>query len=99
MGRVDGQGLGWKPILSRSAAAVLGGYALTYAVTVCLTLLLPLDRTEAMLTGAMVSFAVYTGAILWAFAASTPRRAWIGLLALTALCSAVALPFAMAIPG
>jgi hypothetical protein len=85
--------LSWQNVASRVAAAALGGYALTYAATACLTVLLPFPKTEALLTAAMLSFALYTGAILWAFGASTPGRAWLGLLAPAAVCAAIALPF------
>ena len=91
--------LSWQNVTSRVAAAALGGYALTYAATACLTLLLPFQKTEAILTAAMLSFAFYTGAILWAFAAATPERAWLGLLVPAAVCGAIALPFAPAVGG
>jgi len=81
--------LSWHNVTSRVAAAVFGRYALTYATTACLTLLLPLAKSEAVLTGAMLSFVVYTGAILWAFAASTPLCAWFGLLVPTAVFAAM----------
>ncbi|MGC4098087.1 MAG: hypothetical protein QM706_13310, partial [Nitrospira sp.] len=64
--------LSWNNVASRVGAAALGGYALTYACTACLTLLLPLPKTEAILTAAMFSFLLYAGAIIWAFAAATP---------------------------
>ncbi|MDN5941031.1 MAG: hypothetical protein L0H94_04020 [Nitrospira sp.] len=89
----------WQNVVSRVGAAVLGGYALTYAFTACLTLLLPLAKTEAVLTAAMFSFILYTGAVLWAFAASTPARAWAGLLVPAACCGAIALPLALTIHG
>jgi hypothetical protein len=89
----------WQNVASRVAAAALGGYALTYAATACLTLLLPLSKTEAVLTAAMLSFVLYTGAILWAFGASTPARAWLGLLAPAAVCAAIAFPLARTTGG
>jgi hypothetical protein len=85
--------------MSRVGAATLGGYALTYAATACLTLLLPVPQSEAVLTAAMLSFAIYTAAILWAFAAATPTRTWIGLLLPTTICTAIALPLARAHGG
>jgi hypothetical protein len=91
--------LSWQNVTSRVAAAAVGGYALTYAATACLTLLLPLSRTEAVLTAAMLSFALYAASILWAFAASTPARAWLGLLAPAAVCAAIALPLARTAGG
>lgn len=88
--------LSWQHVASRVGAAALGGYALTYAATACLTLLLPLRKTEAILTAAMLSFLLYAGAIIWAFAAATPWRAWLGLLAPTAVFTAIATPLALA---
>ncbi|MEX5218912.1 MAG: DUF3649 domain-containing protein [Nitrospiraceae bacterium] len=86
--------LSWQNVASRVAAAALGGYALTYAATACLTVLLPFSNTEAILTAAMFSFLLYTGAILWAFAASTAFRAWLGLLLPAAICAAITFPLA-----
>ncbi|BCA56628.1 hypothetical protein W02_37680 [Nitrospira sp. KM1] len=91
MGNVKGiKRVSWQHVASRTAAAVLGGYALAYAATACLTLILPLAKSEAVLTAAMLSFVWYTGAILWAFAAATPRRAWIGVVVPTICFAAVA---------
>ena len=84
----------WRNVTARVLGAAFGGYALTYAATACLTLSLPLANSEAVLTAAMLSFVIYTAAILWAFAASTPIRAWIGLLIPAAVCGAIALPLA-----
>jgi len=84
-------------VVSRVIAASLGGYVMTYAATICLTVLLPLSKTEAILAAAMVSFLLYVGAIIWAFAAATPMRAWMGLLAPAVLCSAIAFPLVMAV--
>lgn len=86
--------LSWTDITSRVGAAALGGYALTYAFTACLTLLLPLPKSEAILTAAMLSFLLYAGAIIGAFAAATSWRAWIGLLAPAAAFTAIAAPLA-----
>ncbi|MDR4495824.1 MAG: DUF3649 domain-containing protein [Nitrospirales bacterium] len=72
-------------VTSRVAAAALGGYALTYACTAFLSVVLPLARSEAVVTASMVSFLIYTAAILWAFAAATPILAWFVLLIPTVL--------------
>lgn len=66
-------------IASRAAAAAFGGYATAAAATACLSVALPLSRAEAVMTATMASFAVYAGAVLWAFAAETALRAWIGI--------------------
>jgi hypothetical protein len=67
-------------LLSRVAAAIVGGYALASACAVFLAAVLPMSRAEAVATGSMAAFAVYTGAVVWVFAASSPGRAWWGLL-------------------
>ncbi|MDR0281134.1 MAG: iron transporter [Paucimonas sp.] len=67
------------PMLSRIAAAILGGYAFTYAFTAALARLLPLGKGDALVVATLLSFAVYTGAILWAFACRSAARAWLGL--------------------
>ena len=35
---------------------------------------------QAVLAGMLMSFAVYTGAVVWVFAVRSARRAWTGLL-------------------
>jgi hypothetical protein len=66
-------------ILSRLAAAVVGGYTFTIVASVSLSSVLPMPRADAVLTAILLSFAVYAGAILWAFSTRTARRAWVGL--------------------
>ncbi|OLS64652.1 DUF3649 domain-containing protein [Pseudomonas putida] len=66
-------------MLSRITAAILGGYAFTYAATAALARLLPLDKVDALISATLLSFALYTGAILWAFACRSATRAWAGL--------------------
>ena len=64
-------------LLSRIAAAIFGGYLLATAVTILLGAVLPLPKGQAVLAGSLASFAVYTAAIIWAFA---EKRVWIGML-------------------
>ncbi len=99
MGKKTKKQLAPGPIAMRVAAAACGGYALTYAATACLMLLLPLPRNEAALTATMFSFLIYTGAILWAFAAPTLKKAWLGLIIPTLICTAVAVPLARTVGG
>ena len=67
-------------VLSRSLAALLGGYALSVALPVLVGLLLPMERGPATMTALLLSFLVYTGAFLWAFGVRSHWRAWGGLL-------------------
>ncbi|WP_263138652.1 DUF3649 domain-containing protein [Pseudomonas sp. RIT-PI-AD] len=77
-------------VASRSLAAILGGYALATASSLCLALWLPLARSEAVLVGTMASFLVYCCAALWAFACRTALSAWIGIGVPAALLGALA---------
>lgn len=79
----------WLGVLSRSLAAILGGYALASATTAFLALALPGARSEAVLTGMLVGIAVCACAALWAFATRTALRAWLGI-AVSAIVMALA---------
>ena len=66
-------------LLSRVTAAVLGGYLLASAWVVFCGVALP-GRAEAVLAGVQLSFVVYVGAVVWAFAPVPLGRVWMGLL-------------------
>lgn len=66
-------------VASRALAAIGGGYALSALAATAAALYLPLHRAEAVITGTLASFVVYTCAVLWAFAARSAWRAWGGL--------------------
>lgn len=72
--------------LSRIAAALFGGYVLANLLSLALAGLLPLSRADTVLTAMLLSFVIYTAAVVWVFAARSAGRAWAGLL----LSSAVA---------
>jgi hypothetical protein len=73
----------------RIVAAVGGGYALAALCSVA-ALALPISKSQAVLVGMLVSFPVYAGAVVWAFAARTAVRAWTGLGIVALPLSAVA---------
>lgn len=75
------------PLVSRIAAAIGGGYALAALASVA-SLALPASAPQAVLTGMLASFAVYTGAVVWVFAVRSATRAWVGL----GVAAAVLLP-------
>lgn len=85
-------------VLSRVVAAVIGGYALSAATAICLALLLPMARAEAVLAGTMLSFVIYVSAALWVFAAASATRAWIGLVLSAALLGTSLLVFGHRVP-
>lgn len=77
-------------VASRVAAATLGGYALAAAAAVLMALLWPAPRAQGVLWGSMLSFTVYTVAVIWAFCTRNASRAWTGLLLGTAVCASLA---------
>ncbi len=77
-------------VAMRAIAAVLGGYVVAALASVVCATLLPMPRAEAVLTGMLLSFVVYAGAVVWVFAARTALRAWIGLLVPLAALAAAA---------
>ena len=74
-------------VLSRAAAAAVGGYAAAAALSILLSRVLPMPRAEAVLTAMLLSFALYAGAVVWAFAARNPRTVWLGLLGVAGSCA------------
>ena len=55
-------------VTSRSLAALLGGYLLASVASVCISLVAPLPRVDATLTGLLLSFVFYLLAFIWCFA-------------------------------
>jgi len=72
-------------VASRVAAAAVGGYTFANVTAIFLAHVLPMRRADAVLATTLASFALYAGAVLWAFAARSPRNAWLGLLVPTAV--------------
>ncbi len=67
-------------VFSRVMAAIVGGYLLANLAAILLSYILPMQQADAVLTGMLLSFLVYAGAVLWVFAAKTAWLAWIGLM-------------------
>ena len=65
-------------------AAALGGYALATTLSTAIVALVAsgfgaMARVDAVLVAMQLSFVVYAGAVMWAFAARSARGAWLGL--------------------
>ena len=71
------------PLISRIAAALFGGYALAALGSVAV-LALPISKPQAVITGTLASFAIYTGAAIWVFAVRSAWKAWAGLIVVAA---------------
>lgn len=79
-------------IAARALAAIFGGYVLGALASMALALWLPTSRADAVTWGMLASFIVYTGAVMWVFAARNAAWAWLGLLLPAAL---LGLPLAL----
>lgn len=75
----------WAGVLSRSLAAVFGGYALAASTGAFLAVALPIARSQAVLTGMLLAILVCACAALWAFAAASAWKAWMGIAIPTVL--------------
>lgn len=80
-------------VVSRIAAAVLGGYLLANTMIVALSYSLPLPLREGLMLATMLSYLVYPLAIIWVFAVKSLKRAWLGMLLPSALLALLALLF------
>ncbi len=67
------------PLISRIIAALFGGYALAALGSVAV-LALPASKPQAVLSGMLLSFIIYTCAVIWVFAVRSAWRAWAGLV-------------------
>ena len=67
-------------ILSRTLAALLGGYALAHALPIMLVSLLALPRMDAVMAAGQLAFPILAVAMCWAFAARSALAAWVGLV-------------------
>lgn len=81
---------GWH-LASLIGAALFGGYALATAAGIFIAAVLPIPSGPAALTGNLLSFMVYTGAIIWAFSMQKPARAWLFFLLASALLTCIGL--------
>lgn len=81
-------------VVSRVAAAVLGGYVVTYwagaAVAKVAIEWNLLNRADAGMFSGLVQLVVYVTAIIWVCAAASMRKAWFALAVVTALLVGVA---------
>jgi hypothetical protein len=67
-------------VASRTVAAIVGGYTLSALVATVSAIWFPGTRAEAAIFGMLLSFVIYTLAVMWVFAVRSAWRAWLGLL-------------------
>ncbi|MEW5056228.1 MAG: hypothetical protein AB1Y25_01250 [Cycloclasticus sp.] len=78
-------------ILSRTIAAIIGGYVLANLCSILLSYLLPTSQADAVLTGMLFSFLIYAGVVIWVFAAKTTRQVWTGIVLSCLICTVLIL--------
>jgi len=67
-------------VVLRVVFAVVGGYVFTTLSAIFLSYSLPLSKSDAVITASVLSFALFTCAIIWVFAVKSLLRAWLGLV-------------------
>ena len=70
-----------RDIAARAFAAVPLNYAVTSALTMLIARLLPGDAAQASIAATTLSFAIFAGIAMTAFAVRSALRLWIGLVA------------------
>ena len=70
-----------RDIAARALAAVPLNYAVTSALTMLIARLLPGDAAQASIAATTLSFAIFAGIAMTAFAVRSALRLWIGLVA------------------
>ncbi|MFK3737471.1 iron transporter [Massilia sp. TN1-12] len=78
-------------VASRAVAAIGGGYLLATLCTRALALGLPMAPVDNVIAATLTGLIVYAVAAMWAFAAASASRAWMGLGVACALSTIVVL--------
>lgn len=74
-------------LISRGIFAVAGGLFLTALITMLLSVSLPFQRAEAVMTANLLSFLVYSCIAMWAFCCRSIWRHWLYFFV---ICAALA---------
>lgn len=76
-------------IVSRSIAAIFGGYIVANAIGFALAAVLPLPQVDAVLVAMQAGYLFYVVAALWAFTARSAQTVWLGLSGVAVLSLAL----------
>ena len=74
-------------VLSRSIAAIVGGYVFSNLLAVLTSYLLPMQTADSVLLSLQLSFLFYSIVIIWVFSTKTAGKAWLGLFIACAMSS------------
>lgn len=76
-----------KDVISRIFVAVLMGYSITMSLSILLSVLLPFNQTHAIAASSMLSFAIFTGFVMFVFSAKSIKQVFfqsLGVLVVSA---------------
>ena len=76
-------------VLSRLIAAIIGGYILSNLLSVSLSYMLPGSPADGVMTGMVVSFAVYAAVVVWVYSVKSLLQVWQNLLITSAVCAII----------
>lgn len=71
----------WRDVVWRALAAVPLNYAVTAALTMLIARLLPGGAAQASIGATMLSFLIFAGIAMAAFAVRSTLKLWLGLVA------------------
>lgn len=74
-------------VLSRTIAAIVGGYVFSNLLAVLTSYLLPMQTADSVLLSLQLSFLFYSIVIIWVFSTKTAGKAWLGLFIACAMSS------------
>ncbi|MBD1584290.1 iron transporter [Pseudoalteromonas sp. S16_S37] len=75
-------------VLLRLLVIVALGYPLTALVSIVISQILPLSKADSVAAASMLSFAIYTAYIMWAFAAKSWQKvAYLSVMLMTAMAA------------
>lgn len=72
-------------ITLRVLLAILGGYLLTNLASILLAYVLPLSKSDAVMTALLLSFVIYTCVVLRVFSVRSLRKVFLEMLCITLL--------------
>ncbi|MBL4765947.1 MAG: hypothetical protein JKX67_11855 [Colwellia sp.] len=76
-------------VLSRALAAIIGGYVLTNLSAILLSYLLPSQSSSNVMTGMVVSYAIYAGIVIWVYSVKSLQHVWRCLLITITICAVI----------
>jgi Protein of unknown function (DUF3649) len=77
-------------VASRAVAAIVGAYAASAAVSMALARSLPMRPAEATTAATLIGALLVPALVIWAFAARSALRAWVGILLVLAVGASIA---------